>query len=201
MTARDVPASSGARDDVRYVDADPLIPGHLPAGHVHHRGSDRCLRNDTGEACLSGEALRARVVELEAEVEYERRARLRAEATLGAYDPEGYGPWLVAARREVDRLHRQVGEQTVRARDALAERDAARQQVANVRALLPSHYTGCRCVGCEIRAALDGPAAPPQEPHPTPEADEECRCPSDRVHACLNARCPTARQQDEEAQG
>lgn len=98
------------------------------------------------------------------------------------------------------------------------------QQIANVRA---AHKHVVRsgvapedvqewCHDCDLSwpcptiAALDGPAAPPQEPQPTPEARlccEHCQPDSgeetrycDRTHCDSCAAC-AARQQDEEAQG
>lgn len=54
--------------DIRYVDHDPLIPGHLhtDAPHVHARPSDRCLRNDTGQECLTAEQMRERLAAVRA---------------------------------------------------------------------------------------------------------------------------------------
>ena len=85
-------------DRITYVDAAPTIPGHLgtDAPHVHHRGSDACLRAPDGVACPTPAELRAEVERLTSVVDV-----LRAVRDVKAWEAE-------SATAERDALQQQV---------------------------------------------------------------------------------------------
>ena len=140
---------------ITYVTRYPLHPSHLDtdAPHVHHRGSDKCLRAPDGEHCPTPAELRAEVERLTSVVDVLRA--VRAVRDVKAWEAES----------------------------ATAERDALQQQVARVEtfrretlAALPEQYTtvahATAIVLRDLGAALGGRRTPTHEPNiATPSTD------------------------------
>jgi hypothetical protein len=156
-----------ATEPIKYVDYDPPIPGHVATSalHVHVRTTDRCVKNATGEPCLTPPELRDEVKRLR------RWKDEAAEVILGLQDL-GKALGVPLGTRITGDGAAKIAERLV------AERYVLQQRLDNARALVLSWRRGtvteygqavdqCRNA---VLAVLDGPAAPPQEPHLTPEA-------------------------------
>ena len=206
-------------DRITYVDRDPVIPTHLgtDAPHVHHRGSDRCLRAPDGVPCPTPAELRAEVERLTGVI----ADRLGEYALFGRSkdgDSTLTGDLAADMGAYAQRLKAQRDDAIARALAFAAERDALQQQVANVQALADDLEAGqgpmlewnvpvATTYAGLIRAALGGPAAPTPEPTITgydgfgapimdhaqePQPTGDPRDPRTRPSpSCYDPQCPT----------
>lgn len=178
-------------DEITYVDRHPAIPGHLgtDAPHVHHRGSDRCLRAPDGVACPTLAELRAEVERLEERALGDGQccwdvcnggACESCPGCCAGWCVNGHdfspGDWenvLDAESRErwwgVAREHNAgIDAALRRAESAEAERDALQRQVAN--AWDEGFEAGHTFLG-EYAHGSNGPSDPPANPYDAPSTE------------------------------